>query len=94
MNLITIIVIIISGSSSIVVVIIVINVIVITINMVKMRVSVFAGDIDRIASYCSFCAAYTFSIAAVAITLQTSRVIFVVFKDLFHLLFHLTGVRK
>ena len=75
-NLITIIVIIIiiSGSSTsvvfiiIIIIIIIIDAIVITINIVKMRVSVFTGDINRTASYWSFCAGYTFSIAAVAIS--------------------------
>ena len=49
-----------------------------------MRMSVFTGDINRTAFYWSFCAAYTFSMAAVAISSQTNRAIYVIFKDLFH----------
>ena len=98
MLLFIIIIFIISGISSIIVVVIIIfiiiNVIVIIINIVRMRVSAFTGDINRTASYWSFCPAYTFSIAAVAISSQKNRAIFEVFKDLFHPLIHLTGVPK
>ena len=77
MLLFIIIIFIISGISSIIVVVIIIfiiiNVIVIIINIVRMRVSAFTGDINRTASYWSFCPAYTFSIAAVAISSQKTE---------------------